>query len=215
MPRVATKVKSTRGARYECVKCSKKIVAGEEYHEWSFFRSSPRRQHASHGYPKQSQLTSSKMSSVYASIEDAEETIPKATEPSDIAEALQSVADSAREVADEYQEAVDAMGAAGESGTSAERVSELESFIDELDNAISEIESAEFEDEDEADAEPVEKKPTDRAKAIKAGLSKGAVKAIDKQIAEAKAVEEPKETKDEWLAGLRDQATDALGSLNI
>lgn len=213
MPRVATKVKSTRGAKYECVKCSKKIVAGEEYHEWSFFRSSPRRQHASHGYPKQSRLTSSKMSSVYASIEDAEETIPKATEPSDIAEALQSVADSAREVADEYQEAVDAMGAAGESGTSAERVSELESFIDELDNAISEIESAEFGDaEDEA---PTAEKPTDRAKAIKAGLSKGAVKAIDKQIAKAKEAEEPKETKDEWLAGLRDQATDALGALNI
>lgn len=148
MPRVATKTKSNRGKPYTCIGCRKPIVAGEEYSEWSFFRSSPSRKHTACGRPRQSELTQSKLSSVYAAMEDAEVSIASATEKEDIASALESVAQAARDVAEEYQEAMDAMGAAGEGGSNEERKDALEEFADELENAQSEIEQAERDEED-------------------------------------------------------------------
>lgn len=173
MPRVTTKKKSNRGKPYHCIGCRKPIVAGEEYSEWSFFRSSPSRKHASCGHPKSSELTQSKLSSVYAAVEDAEQSIAGATEPSDISSALESVAEEARNIASEYEEAMEAMGAAGEGGTNEERKDALESFADEVDSAVSEIESAERDTEDKD------------------------------------------ETDESFIEGLRETATDALGSLEL
>src|SRR5687768_7987713 len=105
MARVHKKKKSTRGKPYSCIRCDKPIKAGQEYYEWTPFRSFPRRKHAEHGYPKASETDTSKMATVYAAIEDAEQTIATAEDPSDMASALDSVAESAREVASEYEEA--------------------------------------------------------------------------------------------------------------
>lgn len=158
MPRVFSKTKSTRGKQYTCVKCAKPIVAGERYHEWSFRFGGDRRQHAACGYPKQSQLTQSKMSSVYAAIESAEESINSATTVEDVKSALDTCAEEVRQVADEYREAAEAMGAAGEGSISEERADALNDFADELENVDlpEELTDEDADEHGEFNSDPVE-----------------------------------------------------------
>lgn len=155
MPRVRTKTKSRAGQKYHCGKCGKAIKPKEKYYEWKFRYGGTHRQHESCGYPRASQLTQSKMSTVYAAIEDAGDDIAKAETPSDIADALDNCAESAREVASEYEQAMEAMGEAGANNSDwEERKSALEDFADSLDNAASEMRDHEVDDDDAEAEEP-------------------------------------------------------------
>lgn len=142
MPRVQTKKKNKAGKPYDCGSCSEKIKAGQEYYEWSFRYGGTHRQHVSHGRPKQSQLTQSKMSGAYAAVEAAEESIASAECVEDIRSALEECAGEIESVKDEYQDGLDGMFS--QDGAVAQEVQEkidaLESFKDELDSAASDLE---------------------------------------------------------------------------
>lgn len=132
MPRVNTRRKSRRGQKLVCGAdgCGREITAGESYHFWKFRYGSRQVRCAKH-YPKQSELTQSKLSTVYAAVEDASEAIALATGLEEVAEAVHRVGESAREVADEYREAAENFGGQGEN---AERADELEGWADELES---------------------------------------------------------------------------------
>ena len=152
MPKVATKVKSTRGEEYRCNGCSEKIVAGQQYYEWSFFRSKPTRRHASHGYPKGSMLCEGKMSGAMAACESLEEALGGLETPEDIAQEVQTCMDSMQEVIDEYEEAINNFPNSEEQNR--ERIDQIQNCIDELDSARGEIESEELNDLEDASLLP-------------------------------------------------------------
>ena len=185
MPRVHTKTKSTRGAVYGCVKCSKPIVAGEQYHEWTFRYGGTRRQHATHGRPTRGQLTQGKLAALYDAQDAAAETIAGADNADDIAQALRDVQEVASEVAGEYREAAEAMGAAGTENE--ERADTLDSYADELESEAGEIEGETWEAADEQ----------------------------DEDVEEGQEVNDDGETQDEWLEALRDRATDKLAECDL
>ena len=85
---------------------------------------------------RQSELTTSKMSEVYAAQEDASDEIPEATCVEDLRAIAANYAERVREVAQEYADAADAMGGAGE---------EMQERADELENHADEVENIEFE----------------------------------------------------------------------
>jgi hypothetical protein len=151
MPRVNRKKKSSRGESYDCVRCSQKIVAGQEYYEWSFRYGGTRRQHAEHGAPRASQLTQSKMSAAHSACEDLEDSVGTLDSVSDIEEAVQTCMDSIQEVMDEYQEAIDNMPASEEQNQ--ERIDLLQETMDALDGVVSysgdPLEEEDSEDTDE------------------------------------------------------------------
>ena len=134
MPRVSTKKKSARGKPYNCGRCSEKIKAGEEYHEWSFRYGGTQRQHASHGFPRGSQLTQSKMSQAHAACEDLEDSLGDGSldTPDAIADAVQTCMDALQEVMDEYEEAINNMPASEDQNR--ERIDMLQETYDSLDN---------------------------------------------------------------------------------
>src|SRR3954464_10047336 len=72
VPRVYTQKKSSRGAERRCGRygCGKVIEPGESYFQFSFRYGGTHYRCAEHR-PRQSELTQSKMSAVYAAIEDA------------------------------------------------------------------------------------------------------------------------------------------------
>lgn len=205
MPKVLTKKKSTAGKEYICTKCGKRVEPGTMYHEWSFRFGGTYRQHEGCGRPKPSQLTRSKLSSVYAAVEGAEDDIQAAQEPDDIASVLDSVAEEVETVKSEYEEAVEAMGAAGESGESQERVDALESFYDELQSAADDIRG---EEEPEAEEEDDDADDDETGEKIEESEDEKEKRAAAKEKATG-------EKREEWLADLRDRANDALGSLSV
>jgi chemotaxis protein histidine kinase CheA len=165
MPRVSTKKKSTRGEPYNCQGCSKKIVAGEEYHEWSFRYGGTQRQHTAHGFPRGSQLTQSKMSQAHAACEELEDALGNGSldNVSDIADAVQSCMDSLQEVMDEYEEAINNMPASEEQNR--ERIDQLQETYDSLDNAKDYSgDDLEEEDSDDSDEERERKNEDNEAK---------------------------------------------------
>jgi chromosome segregation ATPase len=159
MPRVAVKTKNKAGKPYGCDRCADEIVAGQRYYEWSFRYGGTHRQHESHGHPKPSQLTQSKMSGAYAAIEEVEQAISKAENASDIAAALNDAAQEISGVKDEYQESLDAMpdSLRDSQAETQEKIDALEEFENTLTDAASEIESEEpDEDEDETPEQNIE-----------------------------------------------------------
>lgn len=96
---------------------------------------------------RQSELTTSKLSEVYAAQEDALDEIEAAEDVEGLESALTDAADRAREVAQEYRDAAEAMGDAG---------AEMEERADELDSWADELEAVQFDDpppEEEGDLE--------------------------------------------------------------
>jgi len=155
MPRVTGKTKNSAGVPYDCVKCSEKIRAKEPYYEWSFRYGGTYRQHQSHGRPKPSQLTQSKMSGVYSAIEGAEDDIAAADTAEDISLALNTCADEVDAVKDEYQSSIDNLPEQFQSSTPIqEKVDALDEFISALQNAASDIEGDEFEDDEPEEDDP-------------------------------------------------------------
>lgn len=114
------------------------IQKGDTYFKWSFRYGGT---HKSKTYPRPSQLTQSKHSTVYAALEivqdlcaDAQATIE------DIVEALSSGAEDVRGVGEEYMEADEAMG--GNQGVNCERSEACEDLagqMEELSDQFSEV----------------------------------------------------------------------------
>lgn len=126
MPRVNSQKKSNRGGDRICGRCGKKIQVGERFYWWKFRYGGKQIRCWEHP-PKPSELTQSKMSTVYAAMEDASENLGTLDE---IKDAIQQLAESAREVVDEYREAAEHFGGQGEN---AERADELEGWVEELE----------------------------------------------------------------------------------
>lgn len=129
MPRVITKTKNRAGRERQCGRCGRKIEPGDKYYTWSFRYGGTAYRCIEHR-PRQSELTQSKMSTVYAAIEGATDDLPNADDPEAVAQLVQDVAEAVREVADEYEEAAEPFGGAGEN---AERADELHGWADELE----------------------------------------------------------------------------------
>jgi len=145
MPRVHTVTARASKFARTCDKCSKPIEVGQRHHHWSFRYGGTYYRHVDCGYPRPSDLTQSKLASVYAAREDAEDTleglefVAGETQGSDIIdeinEALNSVAEAAREVADEYREAAVNPNTGATFNTDAEeRADELDSYVDNLES---------------------------------------------------------------------------------
>lgn len=132
MPRVNTQTRSTRGRVKRCGRagCNREIQPGERYFSFSF-RYGGTQVRCSEHYPKQSELTQSKLSEVYAAVEDAEDEMNSAETVEDIMTAVENVAQVATDMAGEYEEAAEAFGGAGEN---AERAEALQAYADELSN---------------------------------------------------------------------------------
>lgn len=158
MPRVYTKTKSTRGKEYRCQSCSDPIIAGQSYHEWSrrFGRSGQTyRQHASHGRPRPTQLSSRKTAVLEEAVMDANfsgfecvlslEDINESGGSYEIEglvdhvqQVASEIAEVAREVGQEYQDGFDNMPEGLNQGPTAQAMEEvaqeLESWADDLDD---------------------------------------------------------------------------------
>lgn len=116
---------------YRCSKCGADIEPGQDRYEWSFRYGGTYRRHVSCGMPRQSELTQSKMSGVYAATEGVEDLFGHWTDPEELTGALESAADEIQYVVDEYREAAEHFGGQGEN---AERADELERYADDLRN---------------------------------------------------------------------------------
>lgn len=162
MAKVETVAKA-RKSPGNCCGCGETIAVGSPY-KYVAFRYGGKRIKCGKCNFRQSELTQSKMSGVYAAQESAEEAIegwdPGDGNVEDLKSALEQAADEIRSVADEYAEAGEAMGGAGEEMT--DKGLELESFADDVASAADDLEDFEFEEEepegpgdepDEADTE--------------------------------------------------------------
>ena len=191
MPRVQQKKKNNAGEPYSCARCAEKIVAGQAYFEWSFRYGGTHRQHTTHGSPKPSQLTQSKMSTAYAAIESAEEAIANAESIEDLTSALEECAGEINGVADEYQDSFDNIPENLQQGGPAQEIQEK---IDALQSFASDIEGLSFDDFEEEEPERDEFE-------------------TDAEYEAAQA--EWEEKRDEHLDTHRSTAEDALAELSI
>lgn len=153
MPRVITRNKTARGKAVSCSKCSKPIEAGQRYHKWTFRYGGSRYQHSECGYPRQSQLTQSRMGDVYAALESVEDMV--ASEPDtwtvdDIVQGLNEAAETAREIGEEARSTADEHFGGG--GPHAERADEMEQIADDIESAASDVEQVEQPDEGSEDS---------------------------------------------------------------
>lgn len=144
MPRVTTATKNRGGKKvYRCRRCGTEIQPGQKYYKYSF-RYGGTYYHCSSHFPKGSELTQSKMSTVLAAIEDAEARLAQelsfdgdigdfdADQYTEAArEIVAEVCTAAEEVRDEYQAGLDEW----EHGNSQieERVDEMTAFVDALE----------------------------------------------------------------------------------
>src|SRR4051812_18834530 len=161
MPRVEThRRRNSKAADRTCGRCHEVIKVGQEYHTWSFRYGGSRYQHTTHGYPRPSQLTQSKLAEVYAAIEDAQDQLPglgsddTGAAAEDAQGLLQEVSDQVQGVAEEYAEAAEAMGDAGQENQ--DRADELESWASDLSSWSPDVEPPEAEDGKDPDPELVE-----------------------------------------------------------
>ncbi len=100
-----------------------------------------------------SDLTTSKMASVYAAQESAHDSLDELlegdwTDTDEVQSILSSMADEVRDVGQEYTDAADAMGAAGEEMT--EKADAIDSYADDLENIT-------FDDPPEEDGDDADK----------------------------------------------------------
>lgn len=98
--------------------------------------------------PRRSQMTSSKLSAVYAAQEDAEKSLDQVETPEDVTSTLEECASAAREVAEEYRESIYAMPEQlQETSATAEdmnyKIDELEQWADNLESFDSDPDSYE------------------------------------------------------------------------
>lgn len=139
------KVEHTKKARKDqgkCGRCATPLPVGSEYRYWASFRGPKHVRCMAPGCtPRQSELESSKLSAIYASVEEAESSLAHFDATDDIEDIKEGIAmivrevgSTVQEVADEYREA-----AADDNGNifnpdMDERASTLESSASELDS---------------------------------------------------------------------------------
>jgi hypothetical protein len=157
MARCFSAKKSKAGKSIECGRCEAPIVPGELYYFFSVgFRGSKRYRCKLHR-PKQSELCGSKLSGVYAAIEDVEEVLTTATTPEEIAEALESAASDVESVRDEYQESYDNLGDNFQNGQPGddiqEKIDACEEFAQTLSDAADEVRNIDTSATDDEDAD--------------------------------------------------------------
>lgn len=146
MPRVTTRVKSTRGAVRKCGRCGRVIAPGQKYFQWSFRYGGTHFRCGEHT-PRRSETTQSILGEVYAAIEVAEDDLPGAECVSDVVALVAGVAEIVDAVIDQYREAAEHFGGAGEN---AERADELDGWKDELESFDPEEEEDGDEENDDA-----------------------------------------------------------------
>lgn len=138
MPRAFLKTKNRGGHKtYSCTVCGKPIEAGEDYYTWKFNRGGRYFQHATHGHPRRSQLSNSKMAEVWDAVDTLD--LSSCETPDDIKQALESVAQTAREVSEQYIESADNIEQSFPSGNPTSEAcrttgEELESWADTLES---------------------------------------------------------------------------------
>jgi chromosome segregation ATPase len=203
MPRVNLKTKNKGGKEgtYRCGRCSDPIKPGEKYYEWSFRYGGTHRQHESHGRPKNSQLTQSKMSGVYAAIESCEDALGSAETKEDIESAVEDCVSEIESVRDEYQESLDNMpdGLRDANTEIPDKIEALESFASELGDAKDSL---------EGDIEEEPEEPTQNE-----GESDADFAARHKEWEEPH--EQWEEERDAKIQEWSDAINDALGNLSI
>lgn len=118
---------------YRCGKCGVTIEPGQKYFYWEP-RYGPKQVRCKDHYPRQSELTTSKMSEVYAAVEAAEDSAQAydGTDYTDYSALISSVLEVVEGVKEEYETAAEQFGGGGEN---QERAEALEGFIDELEGA--------------------------------------------------------------------------------
>lgn len=137
------KARAARTPR-RCISCGHEVQPGESYK-----RAEPR-----YGpvliwchscSPRPSQMTSSKLSAVYAAQEDFASEIGSLDNATDIEAALATVAEAAEEVAQEYQDSIDAMPESLQEGPTGE---EMREKIDALEEYAQDLQAWSSDDDD-------------------------------------------------------------------
>lgn len=157
MAKIYESTKSSRGETHNCDKCHQPITTGQKFLYWKLSMNSPlHRRHAACGRPRPSELTSSKLSGVYAAVESAEDALNalgKEDTPADIAQILNDCAGEVESVKDEYQESLDNMPEPLQQGPTGqdmqEKIESLETFHNVLTDKASDLEGLEKDDDDE------------------------------------------------------------------
>lgn len=121
----------------QCISCGHEVQPGESY-KWAEPRYEPVKIWCHSCLPRPSQLTSSKLSVVYAAQEDFSSEIERLDNETDIGAALASVAGAAEEVAQEYQDSIDAMPEGLQEGPTGE---ELREKIDALEEYAQDLQA--------------------------------------------------------------------------
>src|SRR5947199_8233502 len=114
MATVTTQKASGRTER-KCgrAECGKVIPKGEEYYIYSF-RYGGKHFRCKDHYPRRSELTQSRMSDVYAAIEDFEDNFTNGADNlEEITSKVEEVREAAEEVCEAYREAAEHFGGAG------------------------------------------------------------------------------------------------------
>lgn len=155
MPRTFFAKKSKRGADLTCLKCDKKIKAGEQYKyfykRYGFKSRGVRMVYCSSCTILESDKSSNKMAPLWDAQNGAQKEIDGAGCVDDIKQALQDLQSTAEDLKQECEESLENMpeqlresSAAGET---------LNGYIEALDSYISELESFDSSaDEDDSDA---------------------------------------------------------------
>ncbi len=149
MARVHSAKKNKAGKKIECGRlgCDHVIKPGETYYHWTP-RYSGKHVRCSKHYPRASELTSSKLSGVYAAQEAVSDTaglVREGGDLSDLIDELRSQAEEVNGVRDEYQESYDNMEQAFPSGCPTmeeiqEKIDGCETFAQNLEQAADEVE---------------------------------------------------------------------------
>ncbi len=150
MPRVTTVTSSRK--EHKCGRCGVEIKKGDSYRHWSFrFGGKYKRCMEAKCSPRSSDLTQSKISSVYAAQESVEDALNNwdGFDLDDVKGALDELVDECETIAEEYEEAAEAMGDAGEENR--ERAENLSECRDTMESARDELEEydGEMDDDDE------------------------------------------------------------------
>lgn len=213
MPRINTsKFAARQGATLTCDKCGQPIEKGQTYRHFKVGFRYGRKQvrcMKAECSPRQSELTTSKMSGVYAAIEGAEDVIAslRYSDPEDdtssIKSAMEEAGEAIEEVADEYREANEA------SPTGYVFGEDLNERADELSNAAYELQSFDS-SEDEADFDSCDaEEHTD--------LEDRDEEASDEFIdrGDIEQCESCREIKQTWWDAMLDEAESALSDVSL
>lgn len=204
MPRVSTKKKNSAGKPYGCSRCPDPIKDGDQYYEWSFRYGGTYRQHVSHGSPKPSQLTQSKLSGAYAAVEAAEDAIAAAESVDDLKAALEECAGEIDSVAEEYQDSFDSIPENLQQGGPAQ---EMQEKIEALQSFSEELTGNDLEDFDEEEPE-LDEEPTDKDSKEWTEWSK----AHDQYLVD---IEDWQQKQTDHLEEQRSAAEEIIGNLSV